>query len=317
MAAEHETAISLYFKMTAAVFWRNELKIEYGEDNENTKNRLFAILGWLDRANLENLFVASWGDLASYLKFSVSKYVLDYGPSICINYSRFPYEEDTVNEWFDLPSKNNLPQQGEAVKGINVDENRPGGKSYKTQNENAFPDSLKDDVFEVFFHATSHASAEVIFEDRIYLDYGGKMRDFSDEDGFYLSKDFDDALRCAGYRGKSSAVLVFRLKRTELRGDNNEKGYDLTAPDMKREWKEVVSKFRNGEASPAYCQELNEKYQFIEGPMATIPKKKKKKQRKERVSHPRQIDNSYQLCVRTQSAVDLFDRGLHSVVFFV
>lgn len=59
MAAEHETAISLYFKMTAAVFWRNELKIEYGEDNENTKNRLFAILGWLDRANLVNLFVAS------------------------------------------------------------------------------------------------------------------------------------------------------------------------------------------------------------------------------------------------------------------
>ncbi|RMX52533.1 hypothetical protein pdam_00025877 [Pocillopora damicornis] len=74
MAAEHETAISLYFKMTAAVFWRNELKIEYGEDNENTKNRLFAILGWLDRANL--------GDLASYLKFSVSKYVFNYGPSI-------------------------------------------------------------------------------------------------------------------------------------------------------------------------------------------------------------------------------------------
>ena len=59
MAAEHETAISLYFKMTAAVFWRNELKIECGGDYENTKNRLFAIIGWLGRANLVNLFVAS------------------------------------------------------------------------------------------------------------------------------------------------------------------------------------------------------------------------------------------------------------------
>ena len=43
MAAEHETTISLYFKMTAAVLWRNELKIEHGEDYEETKNRLFAI----------------------------------------------------------------------------------------------------------------------------------------------------------------------------------------------------------------------------------------------------------------------------------
>ena len=212
--------------------------------------------------------------------------MFNYGPSICINYSRFPYQEDTVNEWFDLPPRKKFPEQGEAVKGINVDESRPGGKSYKTQNENAFPDSLEDDVFEVFFHATSHTSAKVIFEERIYLDYGGKMRDFSDEDGFYLSKDFYDALECAGYRGQSSAVLVFRLKRTELRGDNNEKGYDLTAPDMKREWKEVVSKFRKGEAISAYCQELNRKYQFIEGPMATIPKKKKKNREKKEFCIP-------------------------------
>lgn len=49
----------------------------------------------------------------------------------------------------------------------------------------------------------------------------------------YLSKHFDDALRCAGHSGKGSTVLVFRLKRTELRGNNNEKGYDLRAPDMK------------------------------------------------------------------------------------
>lgn len=53
MAAERETPISLYFKSTAAVFWRNELKIECGEDYENAKNRLFAVLGKLGRAILE------------------------------------------------------------------------------------------------------------------------------------------------------------------------------------------------------------------------------------------------------------------------
>ena len=97
MAAEHETPVSLYFKVTAAILWRNELKIEYGKDYEETKNRLFAILGWLGRANLGNPIVAS-RDLTSYLKFSVSKYVLYCGPSIFINYSRFPYKVDTVNE---------------------------------------------------------------------------------------------------------------------------------------------------------------------------------------------------------------------------
>ena len=81
MAAEHETPVSLYFKMSAAILWRNELKIEYEEDYEETKNRLFAILGWLGRVSLGNPFVASC-DLASYLKLSVSKYVLNYGPSI-------------------------------------------------------------------------------------------------------------------------------------------------------------------------------------------------------------------------------------------
>ena len=37
----------------------------------------------------------------SYLKLSVSKYVLNYGPSIFIKFNRFPCREDTVNEWFN------------------------------------------------------------------------------------------------------------------------------------------------------------------------------------------------------------------------
>ena len=70
MAAEHETPVSLYFKMSAAILWRNELKIEYEEDYEETKNRLFAILGWLSQANLGNPFVASC-DLARISSFKI------------------------------------------------------------------------------------------------------------------------------------------------------------------------------------------------------------------------------------------------------
>ena len=311
MAAEHETPVSLYFKMTSAVLLRNELKIEYGKDYEETKNRLFAILGWLGRANLGNPFVASC-DLASYLKFSVSKYVLHYGQSIFINYSRFPYKADTVNEWFNLPPEDDWPERGEVVKVINVDKFGLARKCYRTQNqvENAFPDSLEDDEFEVFFHGTSHESAEDIIEGGIDLGKGARKRDFSDGDGFYLNKNFDDALRWAGHRSKSSAALVFRLKKTELRGDDNEKGYDLREPDMKKEWQEVIKNFRNGTLNSKYRKEMNRLYQFIEGPMASISEKNSSS-----VSYPRQKDDSYKLCVRTQSCVELFDRCLHSVVF--
>ena len=117
-------------------------------------------------------------------------------------------------------------------------------------------------------------------------------------------------MRWAGHRSKSSAVLVFRLKKTELRGDDNEKGYDLREPDMKKEWQKVIKNFRNGTLNPKYRKEMNHLYQFIEGPMASISEKNSSS-----VSHPRQKDDSYQLCVRTQSCVELFDRGLHSVVF--
>ena len=181
MAAEYETPVSLYSKMTSAVLLGNELKKEYGKDYEETKNRLFVILGWLGRANL----VASC-DLASYLKFSVSKYVIHYGPSIFINYSRFPYKADTVNEWFNLPPEDDWPERGEEVKIINVDKCGLKRKCYRTQNqvENAFPDSLEDDEFEVFFHGTSHESAEDVIEGGIDLGKGARKRDFSDGDGF-------------------------------------------------------------------------------------------------------------------------------------
>ena len=258
MAAEHETPVSLYFKMSAAILWRNELKIEYEEDYEEAKNRLFAILGWLGRVSLGNPLVASC-DLASYLKLSVSKYVLNYGPSIFIKLNRFPYREDTVIEWFNLPPEDDWPERGEAVKVINVDKCGLERKCYRTQNqvENAFPDSLEDDEFEVFFHGTSKKHAKDIIEDGIDLRKGEIGKDFSNGDGFYLSKNFDEALRWAPQkRGHGPTVLVFRLKKTELRGDENENGYDLRNPSEKKDWQEVVEQFRSEKPERKFCKKI-------------------------------------------------------------
>ena len=310
MAAEHETPVSLYFKMSAAILWRNELKIEYEEDYEETKNRLFAILGWLGRVSLGNPLVASC-DLASYLKLSVSKYVLNYGPSIFIKLNRFPYREDTVNEWFNLPPEDDWPERGEAVKVINVDKCGLERKCYRTQNqvENAFPDSLEDDEYELFFHGTSQKHAKDIIESGIDLRKGAKAQDFSDGDGFYLSKHFDEALKWARHRHVSFAVLMFRLKKTELRGINNEKGYDLREPAKRKKWQGVIKQFRSGKPDKKFRKEMNQFYQFIEGPMASLSRKNPN------FSFAVPKDDSYQICVREKYCAELFDYSLHSLVF--
>ena len=310
MAAEHETPVSLYFKMSAAILWRNELKIEYEEDYEETKNRLFTILGWLGRANLGNPLVASC-DLASYLKLSVSKYVLNYGPSIFIKLNRFPYREDTVNEWFNLPPEDDWPERGEAVKVINVDKCGLERKCYRTQNqiENTFPDSLEDDEYEVFFHGTSQKHAKDLIESGIDLRKGAKAQDFSDGDGFYLSKHFDEALKWARHRHVSFAVLMFRLKKTELRGINNEKGYDLREPAKRKKWQGVIKQFRSGKPDKKFRKEMNQFYQFIEGPMASLSRKNPN------FSFAVPKDDSYQICVREKYCAELFDYSLHSLVF--
>lgn len=252
-----------------------------------------------------------------YPQCSLSKHWLKC--SLLTSYSRFPYQEDTVNEWFALVSGDDWPQRdiGEAaVNAMNVDEDGQKRKCYRNQHqvENAFPESLEDEEFEIFFHGTSHKSAVNIIEKGIDVGKGNEQQDFSDLDGFYLSKNFEEALAWTrSRRGRSiprPAVLVFRVKRTELRGNNNEKGLDLRDPEKKKEWQEVVSQFRT-KPSSKFRKNLNRNYQFIEGPMASVSSK-----RPTRVSHPVQQDGTYQLCVRKDDCAELFDRSLHSVVFF-
>ena len=109
-------------------------------------------------------------------------------------------------------------------------------------------------------------------------------------------------------------MLVFRVNKLELRGDDNEKGLDL--PDLvnnnqnMKKWQEVVRQFRC-RPDRKFRKEINKSYQFIEGPMASISGRSTRS-----LFHIRQKDGSYQLCVRKDICAELFDRSLHLVVFF-
>lgn len=277
-------------------------------DYQERENCVFAIPGWLGQPKIENLiaFVARLSELISYLKVSFAK----YSPSIFSRCSRFPYQESTINEWFALSTEGEQREQGLNI--INVDRHGQARKCYTTQNQTdkRFPESLEDDKFEAFFHGTSHRSAKNIIENGIIVRKGKTSQDFSHEDGFYLSKSFEEAWRWTKSRWPSSAVLIFRVNKRELRGDENENGLDLRNAQNKKQWQKIVSQFRSGRPDPKFRRELNRSYHFIEGPMASLSR------RNPRVDYPRQKDGSYQLCVRHDNCAELFDRSLHSVVFF-
>ena len=54
---------------------------------------------------------------------------------MCINYSRFPYKEDILDKWFDLPPEDDWPERGEAVQAIKVDKGGLARKCYSTQSQ--------------------------------------------------------------------------------------------------------------------------------------------------------------------------------------
>lgn len=233
--------------------------------------------------------------------------------------NRFPYKETVTNEWFTLPHDENDRKQPVMV--INVDQVGKENNCYLSQNGVAdFMDSLNDDFHEVLFHGTSQEYAKNIIEDGIDLNKGAKGRDFSHGDGFYLGDNFKKAYKWPVSCGHSyTAVLVFHVEKTELR--DPDKGLDLRN-DKKScyKWEEVVPKFRSGKPDLNFVKKLR-KYDFIEGPMASVSKKKpnlknlKRQDKSDRTNLKRQ-DDTYQLCVKKHRCAEIFDRSLHSVIFF-
>ena len=315
MTTEQALAVVKPFDMANELcIWLRTLIV--GDCKEIEECPFVRILRELSQRKFESLIasVTPTGELISYLTIYLARCQLGFiNASVFIKYTLFPYREETVNHWFLLVED---PQQrDQKVKIMNVNTVGREGKCYTTEEEaeNGFSDSLENDGFELFFHGTEHRSAQDIIEGGIDLKKGGKVKDFSHGDGFYLGKSFDEAFewpkkrykKAAIFEPTRSAVLVFRVAKNELRGNNNENGLDLrdlSNPVKKKEWENVVQHYRHLPEAP-HDFKIDKRYHFIEGPMASPPTY-------------RPINNSYQLCVRKQNCVELFNRSLHSVVFF-
>lgn len=237
------------------------------------------------------------------------KYLVKRRSRITVKWNCFPlYQTNTMNQWFDshhplLGEDECLQERTLNVMNVNKDGKR--AKCYTLKDGRQFPESLADDNFEVYFHGTEHTGAKQIIEKGIRLTVGKTGRDFSSGDGFYLFQTFQEALHWAGSEhGRNSAVLCFRVNKTELRGDNNDKGLDLCG--NKQQWEELVSKFWQGKKK-SIIKEIGH-YDFIEGPEASWSTR--------RLHKPLHKNGTYQLCVRKNSCARLFDRSLNSVVFF-
>lgn len=314
MATEQELAVIKPFNMANELcIWLKTLSVDdYKEIEECPFVRILTELG---QRKFESQLIASvtpTGQLISYLTIYLARCLLRFiNASVLTEYNRFPYNAETVNNWFFLVA--DVQRATPVVNIINVDNDGQEDKCYTSerQAENGFSDSLQDERFELFFHGTNHESAKEIMESGIDLLEGSKKKDFSHGDGFYIGKSFDKALEWSKQRYRNveescSAVLVFRVAKKELRGNNNENGLnlrDLRNPAKKEEWDNVIQQFRSGEACLDFIIDVNERYQFIEGPMASPPSLQP-------------IEGSYQLCVRKENCVQLFNRCLHSVVFF-
>lgn len=241
--------------------------------------------------------------LTAPIELSSFLFVLRCYGSIFSECTRFPYQYKTINKWF-THSADDMP--GRVVNIINVDNIGRKSKCYTTQNGVCnFPESLlNNDNYEIFFHGTRHESVQSIM-DGIDLAKGQPQKDFSDGDGFYLGNTFADVwtTKWARNRPPCSAVLVFRVRKAELREDRN--GLNLWGKTD--QWKELVGKFRTGKANERYLRDLEE-YQYIEGPLCG--------EGQDFNNNPTPDFKTHQLCVRSDQCAELFDRSLHSVVFF-
>lgn len=282
------------------------LKHVYISDYRQTAQFLLVILGWLTEQTLVTFALPN--RVSSTVKSWTYNILRSVGNGFPTS-TPYPYPHGNVNTWFTIEPKDGERRQVlHHVNVINANKSGMTGKCYSTQNRvRNFPQSLSNSDYELFFHGTNHDSAKNIIEDGIDLNRGENMKDFSSGDGFYVGRDFDQALDAtwASNRPSVSAVIVFRVMKTELRQQT--RGLDLQNDE--HEWEEVVRQFRSGKPDKKFRKRLQE-YEYIEGPMSPITGEKKSSR------NPTPIAGSYQLCVRHIDCANVFDRSIHSVIFF-
>ena len=283
---------------TAGYLWSFWLKEEHKSDCQLTGETLLTILRLLTGSRIENLVTSeALSLLSSGLNRLRSSEIINNCAPLLFG------EKRTDNTWFSLPP---VGKRERAVNVIYVNRTGRSNRIYATQyGVDNFPDSLRNANSEIFFHGTNQSNAEKITKDGIDVEIGEENRDLSDGGGFYLSSDLNDVLGVQWARGRRpcSAVLIFKVARAELRDERN--GLYLNDESEPR-WEEVVRNFRRALRDRSLIRQL-EPYDFLEGAISG-----------EGQSYKNPVPNpgSYQLCVRTNVCAHLFNRSLHSAMFF-
>lgn len=258
----------------------------------------------------------SIGDLIEFLSFVLAaRSLIVYSSYSCLSCllecNGFPYQGDKINEWFVQEFRSDRQEQ-KVVNVINVNQEGRRMNSYRTQGQaEKFPDCLLGKDFEVFFHGSNHRSVQDIIERGIDLSKGKEKQDFSDGEGYYVGISFDEAFNWARShtcRGEGQAVLIYRVHKEHLRGENNDNN-GLNLSEDKRQWLEVVREYRHcgGKPNKRLRKDVKKRYGFIEGPRASVSR---------RNPSPSEDISTYQLCVRNENCAQVFNNSLHSVVFF-
>ena len=283
---------------TAGYLWSFWLKEEHRSDCQLTGETLLTILGLLTGPRIENLVTCeALSLLSSSLNRLRSSEIINKCAPLLFG------EKRTDNKWFSLPPAGERKQ---AVNVIYVNGKGRRDRIYATQyGVDNFPYSLRNANCEIFFHGTKQNSAEKITNEGIDVEIGEEKKDFSDGGGFYLARDLNDVLgvRLARVRRPCCAVLVFKVEKTKLRDERN--GLFLSGESVPK-WEEVVRNFRLGSHDRSLRKQLKP-YDFLEGAISG-----------EGQSYNNPVPNpgSYQLCVRTDVCAHLFNRSLHSAMFF-
>ena len=226
-----------------------------------------------------------------------------YNPLLSPETSKFPFQSDVKNTWFQL-SKEEYESDEDITKVriINL-ETKKSESHIKTMTlQRDFV--AQDDKKGFLFHGTDHKSAKQILMQGIYLYAGREKRDFSCGEGFYLTNNMEHALNWAKSTTARPAILIFQVKREDLKNARR-----LNLNNNKEKWKEIVSCFRTGKRTVKVRKSLTS-YDFIEGPISVLTKCETTD---ELVFEPK--CSSYQMCLISEDFAKKFEKNLHSIVF--
>ena len=227
-----------------------------------TENRSNVIAKWIAEQPLpRHRSLLAWAEI--YLE-NLFKYDIFLNDHV----SKFPYEENRLNEWFtqDVEREDcRFDRESGTISAINTTTIEEA-KARIQEKITEFSEGNAEG--QLYFHGTDHNSAKNILENGINLRKGKEKCDFSDLKGFYVTNDFEFASSYAR-KTHAAAVIIFNISDAYLQ---NPKCVNLSDPSNHDDWKAVIKFFRSGEETSkrphdSLSQRIDECH-CIMGPMA-------------------------------------------------